>query len=240
MKSLIFFDTETTSKDNARLVQIAWAVDDKEIECLICKPADDIAIEATEIHGITNEDVKDLEPFAGEVGKFQSIFDGNIAVAHNAKFDVGVMEREGVMISQYIDTLQVARHLLPDMPAHRLQYLRYALKLQMSEENLTAHDARGDVAVLRSLFNYLFEETDVMLEKEGLYTGDNNGEQVIYDRMIELTNTPCFLKVMTQNKHRGKTFEEVARTDRGYLVWLASQTELSSDLEATLKYWLNK
>ena len=45
-------------------------------------------------------------------------------------FDLGMMEKEGfVSHMRVIDTLRVAKHLLPEQKSKALQYLRYALEL---------------------------------------------------------------------------------------------------------------
>ncbi|EOG6839198.1 hypothetical protein ACLH0Q_006002 [Klebsiella pneumoniae] len=42
---------------------------------------------------------------------------------------------------------------------------------------------------------------------------------------------------MRFGKHKGKTFEEVATEDKGYLRWLLG-TDLDEDMEFTVKHWL--
>lgn len=230
MKNLIFFDTETTSKDNARLVQLAIAVNEERIDVKTFKPAEPITIEAMEIHGITNEMVEDKKSFSQEVGICQSVFNSGIAVAHNAKFDIEVMKREGVVIEQYIDTLRVAQHLLPDLPAHRLQYLRYALDLKPQEENLTAHDAAGDVAVLRGLFKYL---VFCIMGEQGIVE-----EEKVLEKLFEMTNTPVTLLKLPFGKYKDRSFGEIQQIDRGYLRWLSIQPDLSEDLAYTLNQYV--
>ena len=233
--NLIFFDTETTSKDQGRLVQIAWAINDTDISCLSYIPAEPISIEAMEIHGITEEMVEKLPPFSISIEMFQQMFNENYPIAHNAKFDIGVMQREGVFFGQYIDTLRVSQHVLPDMPAHRLQYLRYALNLKPGENNTTAHDAAGDVAVLRQLYLYLEKKVDE------LYPAPYGVDQKTFtiNKMLELTQIPIMMTVIPFGKYKGHRFDEIMESDKQDLRWLYQQPNLGDDLEATLKKYLD-
>ncbi len=51
----------------------------------------------------------------------------HVFIAHNAKFDVQMIEKEGLKVGPVIDTLKIARHLDIDekIPRYSLQYLRY-------------------------------------------------------------------------------------------------------------------
>lgn len=232
MKNLIFFDTETTQKTNSRLVQLALLIDCNggPVKELFFKPAEPIAIEAMEVHGITEEQVKDCDPVDPE--KLQPLFDNMIAVAHNAPFDIAVMAREGVKVEEYIDTLKVAQHLLPELPYHRLQYLRYALNLKTGEES-TAHDAKGDVEVLIELYKYL---------RNKLMTDLKINDYEAREKMLELTHQKTILKKLPFGKFKDQLFSEVAKTlaGREYFKWLRGQSELGEDLKNTLDFYLTK
>lgn len=230
MKNLIFFDTETTQKTNSRLVQLAYSDEGIDLNELFFKPAEPITIEAMEVHHITEEQVMHLEPVNPE--KLQPLFDGKIAVAHNAPFDIAVMAREGVKVGEYIDTLKVAQHLLPELQAHRLQYLRYSLSLKTTGD-VTAHDAGGDVKVLIALFNHL------QYTAMALFSLDENGA---VEKMLELTHQKTILKKLPFGKFKDQLFSEVAQTSVGreYFRWLRGQSELGEDLKNTLDFYLTK
>jgi len=229
-RNLVFFDTETTSKANGRLVQLAVGFDATggQIMEMFFKPAAEIAIDAMEVHHITEERVKDCLPVDPE--KLKPYFSGRTAVAHNAPFDIAVMAREGVTVGEYIDTLKVAQHLLPELSAHRLQYLRYALKLTVGE-SATAHDAGGDVEVLIALFKHL-KHTAM-----ALFSLDEDGA---VEKMVELSNKKVLMKKLTFGKYRGQDIADLAKTvdGRQYLNWLRNQDDLGEDLKNTLDHYL--
>ncbi len=233
----LFLDTETTGIDrDARLIQLAYknALTGEEVNEFF-KPPVVISYGAMAVHHITNEMVADKPVFAGSEHqeKLISMLADTICVAHNASFDVGILRNEGIEISTSIDTLRVAKHLLTS-DSHSLQYLRYSLGLVTREAR--AHDAIGDVLVLEALFMHL---AGIIREKFGCETDDD-----IVAKMLELTYEPVSLSVFTFGKYKGKTFDEVRGTDRGYIQWLhGSETqkpvaERNADLIHTLQRYM--
>ena len=227
----LFFDTETTSAENGRLVQQACMVQGEAVRQALYRPPVPIELEAMAVHHITEAMVADKPTFeqSGHRPSVQKLFDNNIAVAHNAKFDVGIMAAEGVKIDRYIDTLKVAQAVL-DMPQYKLQYLRYALGLKFDRE-INPHDAEDDVIVLEGLFNALYAEMEHNFGVEG----DSVDENMILEAMIEISMKPMLLKKMPFGKHKGLSFETVPHD---YLWWLKKQPDLSEDLAYTLNHYL--
>lgn len=233
----LFLDTETTDvNSHARLVQLAYknGQTGEEVNEFF-KPPTPISFGAMSIHHITNEMVEDKPAFdeSGHKERIQSLLADFILVAHNAPFDIAILVTEGVNVDdqKYIDTLRVARHLI-ESPQHKLQYLRYSLKLPITGPN-NAHDALSDIYVLEALYHQL---TDTVKTKFSL--SDTNE---VMKKMIELTHLPVLLTDFKFGKYKGKTFKEVSATDPGYIQWLyTSETtkpehEQNEDLVYTLK-----
>jgi len=244
MPTYVLFDTETTgNQENDRIIQVgAMVVHDKEnIEIFdeLCSTSVPISIEAMEVHNITPEVIEGKAPFAQtRFAKVVETYNNeeNYLIAHNIGFDLGMLEKEG-FTNRYtlIDTVRVARHLLPDSPYHRLQYLRYALELYKTEEaeakklgiTIKAHDAIGDVLVMKLLLSKL-----VALTQEQ-FPGVNPMQ-----KMAELTKTPVLIKTFKFGKYKDREIEEVAREDMGYLQWMYKNLDLDEDMQYTLKQYL--
>jgi exodeoxyribonuclease X len=234
---IIILDTETTDLDEqARLVQLAYKnITTGDEVCEYFKPPVPISYGAMAISHITEATVAGKPTFNGS--NFQidlaKILTDNILVAHNAAFDIRILNNEGIKTNKYIDTLRVARHLI-DCEQYKLQYLRYFLKLDAEGQ---AHDAMGDIIVLESLFEYLKK-----IVKDKFFL---NSDSEIFQKMMELTQTPFLLKLFTFGKYNGKTFEEVNKIDQGYLRWLFAsesskgQSNQNEELVYTLKKYLN-
>lgn len=233
--NLTFFDCETTGLEaKDRLIQVAYSLTDGPTEPNVeyFKPDLPIPFMAMSVHGITEEAVKDKPKFKGSnTQKFlQYLSKESILVAHNAKFDLSMLAREEVVFPNYIDTLRVARHLL-DQESYKLQYLRYSLDLNVQG---TAHDAAGDVKVLKVLFDHLSR----LVMMKGF-----EGEGII-EEMMRLTLTPVLIKKFAFGKYLGQNFSDVVKYDRKYLAWLYNaesskpKDEQDEDLVYTVKNYL--
>jgi len=244
MAAYVLFDTETTGNQEAdRIIQVgAMIVHSKEnIEVFdeLCSTSVPISIEAMEVHNITPDVIENQPPYAEtafakkveELNKKE-----NYLIAHNIGFDLGMLEKEGFS-NHYtlIDTVRCAKHLLPDSPYHRLQYLRYSLDLYKTEGaeaaklgiTIKAHDAIGDVLVMKLLLSKL-----VQLTQEH-FPGMNPMQ-----KMAELTQTPVMMKTFKFGKYKGRDIEEIANEDMGYLKWMRKNLDLDEDMTFTLDHYL--
>ncbi len=240
-KKYIILDTETTGvTEEDRVIQLGYMVlGAKEIEVHneFCSSDIPIKYAAMEIHGIT-EEMLEGKPLCQETSAYKRLLElntnENYMIIHNAPFDLGMLEKEGFNTQmKVIDTLRVAKHILPDEDAHRLQYFRYKMGLYKDEQKeadalgieVKAHDAIGDVLVLKLLLSKL----RVAVQAE--FPNENPVE-----KMVDLTNTPIMVKSFRFGKYKGKTLEEVAREDAGYLRWMLTGME---NLDEDMRYSIN-
>ena len=245
MYKLIFFDTETTGNtEKDFLIQLAYKTDTDNFTGLY-KPEIKIPPEASAIHHITNKMVADKQVFqeSSEYTKIKELFEGtdSVVVAHNALFDLMVIEKESIVPQNFICTLRLARHLDTEekIEKYNLQYLRYLLDLDVEA---TAHDAMGDVLVLEKLFERLKKK----MEEEVAPTPEGVGvtTESVVKKMIEISSHPSIFTKINFGKYSGKRIEEVVKIDKGYLEWLLGEKEKSDVIDEdwiyTLKHYLNK
>jgi len=244
MAKYVLFDTETTgNQEQDRIIQVgAMIVHSKnEIEVFdeLCLAPVPISIEAMEVHNITpdliaDKGLYDETDFASKVQQLNQ--KENYLIAHNISFDLAMLEKEGFQNNYtLIDTLRCAKHLLPESPNHRLQYLRYALELYQIEQaeadnlgiTIKAHDAIGDVLVMKLLLSKLVRLTQ---EK---FTGVNPMQ-----KLAELTQTPVMMKTFKFGKYKDREIAEVVTEDRGYITWMRANLDLDEDMTFTLDYYL--
>ena len=244
MAKYIILDTETTGTDEQdRVIQLGYMVlggKDVEVHNEFCSADVPINFAAMEVHGITPEMI-DGKPKCTEMPAYKRLFElntpENYMIIHNAPFDLKMLEKEGFEVQmKVIDTLRVAKHIFEDEDAHRLQYFRYKMDLYKEEEaeakklgiEVKAHDAIGDVLVLKLFLTKLRKAVE---EK---FPGENPVE-----KMVDLTNTPILVKTFRFGKHKGKTLQEVAQEDAGYLRWMLSAMEnLDDDMRYSINYYL--
>jgi DNA polymerase III epsilon subunit-like protein len=215
--NIVFFDTETTGTGpQDTLCQIAW-MQEGEMKAGLFKPALPIPPEASAVHHISNKMVADRPPFRGspEWEEVKELFesDDTIVVAHNAKFDIGMLAKEDIVPKRHICTLRVARAMDPEakLPSYKLQYLRYALDLEV-DESAAAHSADGDVLVLEQLFIRLFTKIR-----------ETKGEEETLKEMMDISTLPSIIRSFNFGKHAGKSIADVAKEAPDYLEWLLDQ-----------------
>ncbi|MEK7135145.1 MAG: exonuclease domain-containing protein [Patescibacteria group bacterium] len=236
MRELIFLDTETTGNEpkTDRLCQVCYEVGGK-LRTEYFKPPVPISVKAMSITHITNKMVENAEVFSQSEMKreLEGLLKEGVLVAHTAAFDIAMLKNEGLEVPRHICTLRVARYLDSEnkIPEYNLQFLRYFLDLEVAGN---AHDAEGDVNVLKALFGRLFNK---VRESCG------SDEEAI-GKMIEISSTPSIFRVMPFGKHKGRLLEDVVKTDRSYLEWLLGQKQDGEEDEEdwiyTLKHYLNQ
>lgn len=243
MPKYILFDTETTgAAPEDRIIQVGGMIisskTDIQVYDELCSTVLPIKIEAMEVHNITPDLIEGKGVFTSTTfyQKLQELNSSeNYLIAHNINFDLGMLEKEG-FLNQYtqIDTLRCAKHLYPELPYHRLQYIRYSLELYKTEAqeakdlNVTikAHDAIGDVLVMKLFLRKLVAKcTQVHPDYNPM------------EKLAELTRTPVLVNKFRFGKYKGEEVVEVARKDVGYLQWMRSNM---AELDEDMKYTLDK
>ncbi|BBG65216.1 exonuclease [Hydrogenimonas sp.] len=238
----VILDTETTgTEENDRICQLAFIVANRqlvgtaieEVHEDLCKPPLPISYGAMAVHHITNEMVQKRPPCI-ETDSYRRLLElnvpGNILVIQNAPFDLAMLEKEGFELKmRLIDTLRCLKHLYPDLESHGLQYARYMFGLYRSEQKeaksiglkIQAHDALGDVLVLKLLLDMLLSEYSP-------------------EELIELTKKPITYKTFRFGKYRGEEILEVAKKDPGYLEWMLMEKEGEEGLDEDWRQTLQK
>lgn len=151
-RPLVFMDTETATVRGAPFLLELGAVrviDGEAAETFqeLVLPPIPIDPEATAIHGITEEDVRQADPAPIVLRRFLEFVGEDWMVAHNAAFDARVLAYEYARAGQegpgapFLDTLPLARHYLPEAPDHKLQTLCQFLELEEGNHHRALDDA---------------------------------------------------------------------------------------------------
>jgi DNA polymerase III epsilon subunit-like protein len=220
----IFLDTETTGTGpDDRLCQIAFKPQGGRPVCELFNPGLPISIDAMSVHHITNKTVQDKPAFRGSetYQKLSALTrdESNVIVAHNARFDVDMLNRESIYPPKVICTIKLARYLDKNgvIPKFNLQYLRYYLGLDIEA---TAHDALGDIMILEAVFNRIYAK----------FQGNGDLKDPIQE-MIRISSNPVLIARMPFGKHSGLLFSQIPPD---YLQWLLT-TDLDEDMTFTVE-----
>lgn len=224
---VIFFDLETTGINvaNDRIVELAYLrvdVNGKETTKTIrINPGMPIPQKASDIHGITDEDVKDAPTFGAIAKSLAKEFEGcDLAGYNSTKFDIPLLAEEFLRADVDID-LKKRKFIDVQVIFMKMEprTLSAAYKFYCNKEHEGAHGAEADTRVTyevlkAQLDHYSNLENDVPSLAE--FSSHNRnvdfaGRIVYDDNDVELFNF---------GKYKGKPVEEVLATDPGYYSWM--------------------
>ena len=226
-KPLVFFDLETTGTNIAadRIVEISMVkvMPDGEqvIKTLRVNPGVPIPPQATAVHGITDEDVKDFPSFreiAGEVA--EEIKGCDLAGYNSTRFDIPLLAEEFIRAEVDVDFRSMRMidvHTIFRKMEQRTLVAAYKFYCGKNLED--AHTAEADTMatyeVLKAqLDRYPELRNDVDFLSEYTSTSRNvdyAGRFVYDDQKREVINF---------GKYKGRLVEEVFRTDPSYYGWI--------------------
>lgn len=177
-KRVIVWDTETTGLSPAngdKIVEIGAVelVDGKPTGKKYhqyLNPERRIPKRATDVHGITDEMVKDKPTFREVADDFLEFIGDAPLVAHNASFDMRFINaeleqagRDTIGDERKIDTLRLAKRVLPDLPKHTLDTLAEHFGVDTSDRE-EFHGGLVDTIILAEIYQglaKLAQEQDV-------------------------------------------------------------------------------
>lgn len=149
---LLAIDFETANQHPASACSVGWVLFDQGEVVLehhhLLKPHPRHAYfdaKNIDIHGITADHVWDALSFDRLYPSLRELLDETILIAHHAPFDVGVLRAlslcYGLVLPKtpYLDSVEIARKVLPFLPNHRLNTVADYLGI-----DLTHHDALSD------------------------------------------------------------------------------------------------
>ncbi|WP_343343268.1 PolC-type DNA polymerase III [Terrisporobacter petrolearius] len=153
-QTFIVFDLETTgfSNKNDKITEIgAVKVENFKIVdrfSQLINPEKDISYKVQELTGITNDLIKDKPTIEEILPKFIEFIGDSVLVAHNADFDMGFMqqkcrEQNIEFKNTSVDTLTLARTLLPHMKRFRLNLIAKELGIPLHNHHRAVDDAEA-------------------------------------------------------------------------------------------------
>lgn len=168
--TFVVFDIETTglSKETESITEIGAVkvVDGKIIDrfSTFVNPERPIPAEITKLTGITNEMVADAPAITEILPKFLEFCQDAVLVAHNANFDTGFIrlnaERKcGIEVKNTVlDTLELARALLPELKKHKLDIICEQLGVSLEGHHRAVNDAEATAEVFLKFIDMLVEK----------------------------------------------------------------------------------
>ena len=126
----------------------------------------------SELTSITNDDIKNAPTIQELMPKIKAFFGDDLVIGHNGRFDIGMLNYDLAKMGEepiqncWIDTLPLARHLIPLMMSYRLGRVCSYYKVPYDAES--AHRADYDAEVLGLAFIAMVED----MKKRGVENVD--------------------------------------------------------------------
>lgn len=227
-RPLVVFDLETTGADKTfdRIVEIAaLKLAPGSAPTLLTRrvnPGMRIPREATAVHGIRDEDVRDLPSFGAIAAEVVAFFAGCDLAGYNVRqFDLPVLVRECDRAGspfplegrRVVDAQTIFFKREP-------RDLAAAVRLFAGREHVNAHDALSDVvATAEVLAGQLARYDDLPRSLDALHqlSAPNETRFVDPDKRFFWRDGEA---VFAFGDYRGKTLVEVAEKSPGYLDWM--------------------
>lgn len=227
-KPIIFFDLETTglnyTKD--RIVELSllkvFPNGDEEKKTRRINPEIPIPAEATAIHHISNDDVKDCPTFKEIAKELVLFFEGcDIAGYNSNKFDVPMLVEEFARAEINID---FSKSLFVDVQTifHKMEKrtLEAAYLFYCNETLEGAHGAEADTIATYKVLQAQLDRYSDTLKNDITFLSQfttANSNVDFAGRLIRNSNGEILINF---GKYKGQPAKEVLRKDLGYYAWI--------------------
>lgn len=242
-KPIVFFDLETTgtdvSKDNIVEISLIKVFPDghDEEKTMRINPGRHIPEQATEVHHITDEDVKDCPTFKQVAAKIADILRGSDLAGFNSnRFDIPLLAEEFLRNGYNIDLTQT-RFVDVQNIYHKLERrtlvaaYKYYCGKNLEEAHSANADTRATYEVLKAQIDKYPDDLSNDIDFLSTYSKMNNnvdlaGRMVYNEKGVE---------VFSFGKYKDQPVEEVLLRDPGYFGWI-----LQSDFPLETKQALTR
>lgn len=226
-KPIVFFDLETTGINPAtdRIVEISilkvFPNGNETIKTFLINPEINIPSEASAIHGITNDDVKDAPTFKMLAKEIVSLMDDSDLAGYNSnKFDIPLLAEELLRAGSdfdlkkrnFIDVMVIFMKKEP-------RNLEAAYKFYCNKELENAHSAEADIKATYEVFKaqtHHYDDLNTDVESISKYSSQNKYVDFA-GRLIRDENDNVIINF---GKHKGKNINHVFEKDTAYYDWI--------------------
>jgi len=131
------------------------------------------------IHGIYEEDVINEKEFVFYYEDLKQILNDSIIVAHNASFDIGVLNALCDVYgldhfkNKFLDTVKISRMVYPELYNHKLDTVSNYLGICLNHHNGKSDSFACMMILLKAMEAYKCYETDEFIDKLKIHYKEN-------------------------------------------------------------------
>jgi len=226
-RPLVFFDLETTGSNisSDRIIEIFLLKinpdQSRESWSTRINPGIPIKKEATEVHGITDEDVKNQPPFAALAPKIEQFFENADIAGYNSNyFDIPLLMEEFYRVGIYFDisnkkTVDVYK-IFSKMERRDLAA---AYKFYCGKDHPDAHSAEADVLATFQILEAQLEKYGDEIQNEIGFLHAFTTDTEMVDIGRRLINENGIVRY-NFGKYKGMAVTEVFAKDPSYYHWI--------------------
>ena len=208
----VFLDTETTGlsfKEGHKIVEIA-CVETRDLVATgkvfhkLINPKRNVPKEAFDIHGFSQEFLKNQSTFEQVADEFLDFIKGKKIIIHNAPFDLGFLNGELNLIKKKlidrkltVDSLEVARNKFPNT-SNSLDALCKKFNIDLSRR--LKHNALLDCELLREVYINLLDAKEPKFNlspnevEKNIFKKNNYNKEVVNISELEVSKHKEFVK----------------------------------------------
>ena len=241
-RPIIFFDLETTGltigKDH--IVELCYIRLEpngcERAETLRFNPGIPISKESSDVHGITDKDVKDCPSFAEKAPELAKVFEGCDLAGYNSnRFDVPMLAEEFALCG--IDIHINEKHMVDVQNIfHKMEQrtLVAAYKFYCGKDLENAHSALADTRATLEVLEAQLDRYPETLKNDVTFLAD-------FTRMFRGVDLVCRfvyddnnIEVVNFGKYKGQAVRDVLRKDPNFKHWML-QGDFTQDTKQTLE-----
>ena len=225
---MVFFDLETTGTNVAsdRIVEISIVKVDtngeKSVKTRRINPEMPIPAEATAVHGISDEDVKDCPTFNQIAKSLKAYLEGCDFCGFNSnRFDLPLLAEEFIRAGVDVDFFKRAKYVDVQNIFHKKEErtLVAAYRFYCNKELEAAHSAEADtMATYEVLCSQLDRYSDLENNVEFLSEFSTRNKTADFAGRIGIDDKDK--EIFTFGKYKGQSVEAVFRREPSYYSWI--------------------
>ena len=241
-RPIIFFDLETTGltigKDH--IVELCYIRLDPDgcerAETMRFNPGMHISKESSDVHGITDEDVKDCPTFAEKAPELARVFEGCDLAGYNSnRFDVPMLAEEFAIVG--ID-IHIEEKKLVDVQNifHKMEQrtLVAAYKFYCGHNLEDAHSALADTRATLEVLEAQLDRYSDTLQNDVPFLADFTQMSRGVDLACRFVYDDNNVEIVNFGKYKGQRVRDVLRKDPSYKHWIL-QGDFTQNTKQTLE-----
>ena len=225
---LVFFDLETTGTNinSDRIVEICYLKvypnGNEESKTLRINPGMHIPEEASAIHGIYDEDVKDCPTFKDVAKKIAADIEGcDLAGFNSNRFDIPVLAEEFLRADVDIDLMK-RKFIDVQVIYHKMEQrtLSAAYKFYCDKNLEDAHTAEADTSATYEVLKAQLDRYADTLQNDINFLSEYSCHTKNVDFAGRIVYNDQGVEVFNFGKYKGISVKEILRKDPGYYSWI--------------------